>query len=1417
MYVATMWRRLARVLPLLLLGGVAAAAGGISQFTPTPTSSVPDPQLQVQVDPSLRTGVIPGENPANESTRLADMESYWITRMTYPTGHYDGSWLLNAMQQDKRVASALPGGKTIYNRSESHSPFGLDPNSWVSLGPKPEQTDACFSCFNYGLVGGRVNDIVIDPVTPNVAYIATVDAGVWKTTNCCTSTTTWAPTTDDTTIPNVAIDSLVIDPNDHNTVYAGTGDLNFGSFSMGSTGILKTTSAGANWTVVGATVFTPTYGQPAGQYPQYQAVGKVRVDPASSNNVVAGTKNGLFFSYDAGANWSGPCTPDNFTSQRHDVTGLILQRRGSSTVIYTAIGTRGYATPVQYDLGNNGANGVYSTTLGTSGCPASWNLITTPTNGWPAGTGQGVGYGGAGIGNQVGRIDLAIAPSNPNVLYAQVQAITPQAGGCGNANGCQLGLWRTTDGGVTWTQQSTAAALFTCTSSTPGSGDYPQNWYDQGLAVDPNNPNTLFMDTYEVWKSTDGGVSFLNTSCGYSGGTTIHVDQHALAYVPRSSTTLLAGNDGGVYVTNDADAIPPTRPNYQQLNSSLSTIEFYAGDLTGNFATAPNPGANGGAQDNGSSVSVWANPSDVAAQQWQLRQGGDGFFARIEPVLGQRWYQGGNNGNVYMSSTGPYGPLTRVNPNNWTNDTRSFVTPYEIYKNDCPPTGCGHLIAGTYRVWEAINGGISTSSWYTNSVNLTKQTLGNRSYINQLSYAVSLSTTAIVGTNDGNVQYGFGLGQGTPLSATWVDVTGSNLVLPNRPILDVATDPLTPTVGYAAVGGFNENTPTTPGHVFQVTCVANCVTFVWLDKTGNLPNIPVDSIIANPRYRQQVFAGTDWGVYFTNNIDAVSPVWQRFDAGMRHTMVWDLSIDRGFTTLSAWTRGSGAFAWPLPAAPFVPPTSTPVPTASVTPTVQPTAPPCPLYTISTATAVAIISGTTDIGNHCDDCVTGVTLPFPVQLYDHTYSQGFVSSNGSLQFGGSSASASANCLPDRNYLYTIFAYQGDLCTTGCGPQSTCPTCGVFTTTTGTAPNRQYIIEWRTIYFTPPSAGATANFEVILTEGSPNVSVVYGTNTDQGAQTVAGIQQSGSGSYTQYSCNTASLPPGLQVNYLFQNCPVATATVTATGTPTAQPTVTATSTSIIPTVTLTVGLPSATVTTTALPPSATATRTATGTVTATATTCPIQFSDVTDPSSYYYTPVYYLACHGVVSGYSDGTFRPFNNTTRGQMAKIIILALNVPQVTPPANANRTFADVTSDNVFYTYIETVAAHQIASGYACGGVNPQTGVAELCDGNNRPYYRSANYVTRGQLTKIVSVAAGWALISPTSPSFSDVPSGSTFYEYVETAVCHSVLGGYSDGTFKPNNNAFRSQIAKIVYNVVTDSTPNGNCQPAPTVTPTP
>jgi len=203
---------------------------------------------------------------------------------------------------------------------------------------------------------------------------------------------------------------------------------------------------------------------------------------------------------------------------------------------------------------------------------------------------------------------------------------------------------------------------------------------------------------------------------------------------------------------------------------------------------------------------------------------------------------------------------------------------------------------------------------------LTKGTLVGRSFINQLNHAVKTPRVAIAGTNDGNVWVGHGMNQGTANSATWTNVTAANAVLPNRPIMDVAIDvadaanPSTSAIAYAALGGFDQNTPNTPGHVYQLTCSNACATFTWRNISGNLPNIPTNSVAFNPNLPSQVFAGTDWGLYYTDDAFADNPQWFRFDNGLPRVMIWDMAIDRSFSTLAVFTRGRGAWAWPLPGA-----------------------------------------------------------------------------------------------------------------------------------------------------------------------------------------------------------------------------------------------------------------------------------------------------------------------------------------------------------------------------------------------------------------------------------------------------------------------------------------------------------------------
>src|SRR5439155_15362561 len=126
-------------------------------------------------------------------------------------------------------------------------------------------------------------------------------------------------------------------------------------------------------------------------------------------------------------NWTGPCTTNNFNTQRQDITGLELTNVAGTTRIIAAVGVRGIATTVQYNLGQNGANGIYKGTMPASGCPGDFAPITTNASGWTGlNATTGAPYVSAGAGNQVGRIDIAVAPSNANYIYAQLQAITSQ-------------------------------------------------------------------------------------------------------------------------------------------------------------------------------------------------------------------------------------------------------------------------------------------------------------------------------------------------------------------------------------------------------------------------------------------------------------------------------------------------------------------------------------------------------------------------------------------------------------------------------------------------------------------------------------------------------------------------------------------------------------------------------------------------------------------------------------------------------------------------------------------------------------------------------------------------------------------------------------------------------------------------------
>src|SRR5919198_2950505 len=183
----------------------------------------------------------PGARPETEAADLGRLEQFWNDRLTYPTGRFDPRWLRAAAAQHARLPMGVPAG--VPAALNPLSPLTFSTTSFIGLGPQPERMTGCSGCFNYTTTEGRVNSIAVDPTTTVngsiVAYLGSVGGGVWKTANCCDASTSWTVVTDDPLISTTAIDTVTIDPNDHNTIYAGTGDLNFGSFAMGSQGILK--------------------------------------------------------------------------------------------------------------------------------------------------------------------------------------------------------------------------------------------------------------------------------------------------------------------------------------------------------------------------------------------------------------------------------------------------------------------------------------------------------------------------------------------------------------------------------------------------------------------------------------------------------------------------------------------------------------------------------------------------------------------------------------------------------------------------------------------------------------------------------------------------------------------------------------------------------------------------------------------------------------------------------------------------------------------------------------------------------------------------------------------------------------------------------------------------------------------------
>jgi hypothetical protein len=210
---------------------------------------------------------------------------------------------------------------------------------------------------------------------------------------------------------------------------------------------------------------------------------------------------------------------------------------------------------------------------------------------------------------------------------------------------------------------------------------------------------------------------------------------------------------------------------------------------------------------------------------------------------------------------------------------------------------------------------------------------------------------------------------------------------------------------------------------------------------------------------------------------------------------------------------------------------------------------------------------------------------------------------------------------------------------------------------------------------------------------------------------------------------------------------------------------------------------------------------------APTCSITFSDV-PPDNTFYNSVRCIACQNIANGYADGTFRPEQTITRGQMSKMVSNAAGFSDpVEAPFNDYKIWADIPVTDTFYIHTGRLAIHDIVEGYAC---SPEQSDGE-CGRYGPRYFRPAGNVTRGQAARFISRSAFLdEVIPPGQQTFSDVRPGQLFWSEIERVAAHGGIGGYPCGTrpnepcdsqqrpyFRPGEHVTRGQVSKFIGNI--------------------
>jgi hypothetical protein len=677
------------------------------------------------------------------------------------------------------------------------------------------------------------------------------------------------------------------------TVYAGTGEANTSSDSYAGIGVLSSTNGGATWSQVGGSELNGAL------------IFRLTQD---GSKIFAATSHGLYVS--TGGTWTAVLQPGgtvgpggNFNlAVGNMITDVaVIPGTGGSQVL-AAAGWRGGAP----------TNGFYLSSDGGS----TFSYVRNP-QGWVPAKAQG-------------RVTIAYSADGSR-LYAIAQS--PQLLNVGT-NGKTLlqGVYESNHGPVgPWTKVATSEKLQASGSAQKmhliGKGYAPgvQAWYNQFLAVDPNNKDHVYLGLEEVYESQNDGASW-NTiapywnfgfSCfsyapfeGTCNHNQAHSDQHAALI---SNGTLFIGNDGGVYAKSIGDH---SSGNWTDLNAHLDVLQYYSAMGAG--------GANdyiyGGLQDNGSNLVFKGtgtvpddNGNPIVVSSVQIF-GGDGGYTIVDPK---------NDQNVITEYTGLTALKSTDGGQNWQLITPPDPNPRFISPIGMDRTNSNHLLAGGALVWNSEAGISGITSWQSIFDVRTATGSNPAAEVTALDAFTARNGTqyeAAAWCGPCNASFSTGTGfqagivflKSTDGGTTWAATqqlasnSASANGLPNRYISGVRIDTQNPMHAYVALSGYSRKWmigPNDPGvgHVFETADGGA----TWADVSGGLPDVPMDDVVYENHH---LVVATDFGV-FTSPDDGTT--WFRYGTNLPNVVVDQLTQDPNGNLVAA-THGRGIWTIAAP-------------------------------------------------------------------------------------------------------------------------------------------------------------------------------------------------------------------------------------------------------------------------------------------------------------------------------------------------------------------------------------------------------------------------------------------------------------------------------------------------------------------------